>query len=500
MTVNKITSPITPLELINKTNEIIDNLGGGGSGSSYTAGTGIDITNNQISVDFTDVATATQGSKADTAVQPTTLNNYYDKTETDALLETKIPTGSVITPLEYSVTSSSVESINYNSSVFWSSTSNGYSFPSCSDFTNGYRAASFLGNQGVPNQQYNIMYAGDLTDKVISYTQSNLESSFNTETVLIGTLTPEGQFIPRYATVCDYAGYSSGQRGFVACTSTTLKADWDPSGGSNRIATGYTDGISRLATMFTGNNSGVWKIEVKIADNDGYPNFTIKTYSKDGTLIGSTTTSGNPLSLATSQLNCVLFPIRRYNYGYSSDNNNYDLDKFGIFDLQGNQLWAPADVSYIKELKLNIGSGLAVQNGALVNTESLPSQTGVTDAVLTSDGTDASWQELEQVHCVIETYVNGTSWYRVYSDGWCEQGGQGSVSGSGANIAARITFIKQYTQVCTVIATGSPASNFPDTNGTWAVKIADQSNTGATFVRYGSTITSFAWQACGYIA
>ena len=24
---------------------------------------------------------------------------------------------------------------------------------------------------------------------------------------------------------------------------------------------------------------------------------------------------------------------------------------------------------------------------------------------------------------IVETYVNGTSWYRVYSDGWCEQGG-----------------------------------------------------------------------------
>ena len=30
--------------------------------------------------------------------------------------------------------------------------------------------------------------------------------------------------------------------------------------------------------------------------------------------------------------------------------------------------------------------------------------------------------DLEEVHCVIETYSNGNSWYRVYDDGWCEQG------------------------------------------------------------------------------
>ncbi len=27
------------------------------------------------------------------------------------------------------------------------------------------------------------------------------------------------------------------------------------------------------------------------------------------------------------------------------------------------------------------------------------------------------------IHTVIKTYQNGNSWYRVYSDGWCEQGG-----------------------------------------------------------------------------
>lgn len=32
--------------------------------------------------------------------------------------------------------------------------------------------------------------------------------------------------------------------------------------------------------------------------------------------------------------------------------------------------------------------------------------------------------DLSQVECIVETYHNGTSWYRVWSDGWCEQGGK----------------------------------------------------------------------------
>lgn len=61
--------------------------------------------------------------------------------------------------------------------------------------------------------------------------------------------------------------------------------------------------------------------------------------------------------------------------------------------------------------------------------DALPSQAGYTDATLTTNGTDASWRELtqlplSQVHCVVDTYSSGASWYRVYDDGWCEQGGR----------------------------------------------------------------------------
>ncbi len=44
---------------------------------------------------------------------------------------------------------------------------------------------------------------------------------------------------------------------------------------------------------------------------------------------------------------------------------------------------------------------------------------------------------------IVETYVNGTSWYRVYSDGWCEQGGKlvRTITNGGE---AQISLIKSY--------------------------------------------------------
>ena len=97
---------------------------------------------------------------------------------------------------------------------------------------------------------------------------------------------------------------------------------------------------------------------------------------------------------------------------------------------------------------------------------------------------------------VVETYQNGTSWYRVYSDGWCEQGG---LRGAGATGSVEtITLLKQY----------------KDTNYI-ALKTFSIIEAVAAYYRYicifnktvsnfqtGNTsgIQSWSWYACGYIA
>jgi hypothetical protein len=41
---------------------------------------------------------------------------------------------------------------------------------------------------------------------------------------------------------------------------------------------------------------------------------------------------------------------------------------------------------------------------------------------------------------VIETYVNGTTWYRKFSSGWVEQGGQVTCSSFGQSITYQVAF------------------------------------------------------------
>lgn len=90
---------------------------------------------------------------------------------------------------------------------------------------------------------------------------------------------------------------------------------------------------------------------------------------------------------------------------------------------------------------------------------------------------------------VIETYRNGTEWYRVWSDGWIEQGG---FSPTGSYI---VTFLKPftnagYTALCT----------FQDGYSENSLAINDRRNVGFTINR-GTAVSDIgnkAWYACGY--
>lgn len=103
---------------------------------------------------------------------------------------------------------------------------------------------------------------------------------------------------------------------------------------------------------------------------------------------------------------------------------------------------------------------------------------------------------------VTETYVNGTSWYRIWSDGWCEQGGYINSDVSTPSNGVVVTFLKP----------------FLDSNYTITMLSGHNDNTtnnlsvpfGNAF--YGCYQSSFktantirlcgegTWYACGYIS
>lgn len=94
---------------------------------------------------------------------------------------------------------------------------------------------------------------------------------------------------------------------------------------------------------------------------------------------------------------------------------------------------------------------------------------------------------------VIETYVNGTSWYRVYSDGWCEQGGVISVSSSSVTINFLKSFVNtNYTALCQRI------ENIV-TQRYGAYIISRSVNQMSVMPNYSEGTLYISWQTSGYI-
>ena len=95
-----------------------------------------------------------------------------------------------------------------------------------------------------------------------------------------------------------------------------------------------------------------------------------------------------------------------------------------------------------------------------------------------------------QAPYITETYVNGTSWYRVWSDGWIEQGG---ISGATANIV-KVILLKSFTDtnysVIGSISGSTAVLNIPHTKNSKLVN---------SFEFYVRTTDGVAyWKACGY--
>lgn len=111
------------------------------------------------------------------------------------------------------------------------------------------------------------------------------------------------------------------------------------------------------------------------------------------------------------------------------------------------------------------------------------------DEVMTDLNGKVSTADLATCHVVVETYVNGTSWYRVYDDGWCEQGGFGG--------EAWTYFLKPFINTNYTIINCAQGPNADTVYGT---NIRNDKRFTDRFYPYysGSTITG-AWHACGYI-
>lgn len=106
-------------------------------------------------------------------------------------------------------------------------------------------------------------------------------------------------------------------------------------------------------------------------------------------------------------------------------------------------------------------------------------------------------EQVASLTTVVETYQNGASWYRVYSDGWCEQGGYSTSS----NVTIKL--LKTYANTNYTITLGKA---FNDETNTRFPNIVSTTKTTAQFKvtgTYNNTVGTdcyFYWETKGYMA
>lgn len=102
------------------------------------------------------------------------------------------------------------------------------------------------------------------------------------------------------------------------------------------------------------------------------------------------------------------------------------------------------------------------------------------------------------VGVILASYTSGTSWYRKWSDGWIEQGGEGVASGypSNAHVNNFVTPFSNtnYTIVCTKLNSGTSAAIAVGRKTTTTFKMSCQGQGGSGF----SAASDITWYACGY--
>ncbi len=121
----------------------------------------------------------------------------------------------------------------------------------------------------------------------------------------------------------------------------------------------------------------------------------------------------------------------------------------------------------------------------------------VTDGVITTFNAKepiklVNYSDIKNNVHIVETYSNGTSWYNIYSNGWCEQGGQASSTTQVVQIIFLIPYKDTNYTALAVSTVGGSTSNYNPNIGTL-------SQSGFYFNSMINKACGCHWRTCGYI-
>lgn len=109
------------------------------------------------------------------------------------------------------------------------------------------------------------------------------------------------------------------------------------------------------------------------------------------------------------------------------------------------------------------------------------------------------YSRLTEVQCVVETYTSGTNWYRIWSDGWKEQGGTVDHGSYATDWSANVSLLKAFSNNSyTVLVSVKDMDAEGDYRGQCSPNPCNYTTTSFTIYSYGEANRYVSWYACGY--
>lgn len=133
---------------------------------------------------------------------------------------------------------------------------------------------------------------------------------------------------------------------------------------------------------------------------------------------------------------------------------------------------------------LTTGNLKTINNNSLVGSGNISIASSPISALCTTKATTSSTASSTKPAVIIQNYKSGTNWYRVWSDGWIEQGGT-----SNQTYDQTFTFLKAFSQ--------TPSIYLGSLGGEGVPRSLEYSTTKIRIQPAGDS-AKVCWYACGY--
>ena len=133
------------------------------------------------------------------------------------------------------------------------------------------------------------------------------------------------------------------------------------------------------------------------------------------------------------------------------------------------------------------------------NSDRIPTTSWVRNHCCTTAATTTSTASKDAPAYIIENYINGASWYRLWSDGWCEQGGHYDKGSLAIDTATTIQLLKAYPNINYTLVAQSSRNDNQGGGINNQVFINYRATTEFKARCYGDGTSQYIdWYACGY--